>query len=239
MSAIDLVSNIFRFQRHFSEKTKLRSTWNFQIFFQENVADQHKKLAEEIAPKLNNATSEGGAKVLQDDLDDINSRMSCETIILDRKIQSLTNLRDKWKDTEVNLKQLSSDLKKYEIQISDLEKDVDLEQNPKDWFGAISNIEKDSLIPLEKQIVKCEIDILELEQHVEGATRLTARVANLRGRYDMLRQNTKAMMAKGTESITAGQRAQITLNGVEETLDRVNNLIAEIKETKIGNVSMV
>ena len=101
------------------------------------------------------------------------------------------------------------------------------------------NIEKDCLIPLEKQIVKCETDILELEQHVEGATRLTARVANLRGRYDMLRQNTKALMAKGTESITAGQRAQITLNGVEETLDRVNNLISEIKETKIGNVSSV
>ena len=74
----------------------------------------HAKLENEIAKKLDYATSESGSKALKDDMDDINSRHNCETIILDRKIASLQGLRDQWKETENQLRELSASLQQYE-----------------------------------------------------------------------------------------------------------------------------
>ena len=74
----------------------------------------HGKLESEIAVALNYATSESGAKALSDDMDDIKSRHECETIILDRKIASLQGLREKWRETEAQLRELSASLQQYE-----------------------------------------------------------------------------------------------------------------------------
>ena len=81
---------------------------------QNTVKTLHAKLESKIAVELNYATSKSGAKALSDDMDDIKSRHECETIILDRKIASLQGLREKWRLTEAQLRELSSSLQQYE-----------------------------------------------------------------------------------------------------------------------------
>ena len=118
-------------------------------------------------------------QALSDDMDDIKSRHECETIILDRKIESLVNLREKWRETENNLRDLSSTLQKYEVNLSTLDSVADLAE--------ITKLEGD-IRALDVRLVTCEESVVSLEQHIDGATRLTARVANIRSRYETLRQ---------------------------------------------------
>ena len=118
-------------------------------------------------------------QALSDDMDDIKSRHECETIILDRKIESLVNLREKWRETENNLRDLSSTLQKYEVNLSTLDSVADLAE--------ITKLEGD-IRGLDVRLVTCEESVISLEQHIDGATRLTARVANIRSRYETLRQ---------------------------------------------------
>ena len=165
------------------------------LFFQEKVKELHTGLTVETIPVILKSTSNGGERAINDDMDDIKSREKCETLILDRKIESLSNLRDKWRETESNLKQLSEELKKYEIKIAQIEKDSELNESKSfdsnqatQWFSQLSQLEQ-SVVSLEVQLSKDEAIVQELEQHVDSATRLTTRAANLRGRYETLRNS--------------------------------------------------
>ena len=139
-------------------------------------------------------------------MDDINSRHNCETIILDRKIASLQGLREKWKETENQLRELSASLQQYEgndfitifffeiilvkyfckifkVALSKLESSDELSEVTK------LNAEISSL---DVVLVSCEHSVINLEQHIDTATRLSARVANIRSRYETLKQRNAA-----------------------------------------------
>ena len=105
---------------------------------------------------------------------------------MDRKIKSLSSLREKWFKTENILQQLNGSLKKYENELSNLEKDSELPSDPKKWYEQVSALEH-KILPLETDLIQSEDAIVQLEEHAESATTLEARTANLRARWETIR----------------------------------------------------
>lgn len=166
-------------------------------------------------------------------MDDLESRQKTGITQLDRKIKSLSTLRDQWYETENILQQLNGSLKNYENELSSLEQDSELPSDPKKWYDQVSALEH-KILPLETQLIQSEDAIVQLEEHAESATTLEARTANLRARWETLRDTAKSLINYGTDLVTAGQRAQATIQNVTRNIESVKLIFDQIRRTELS-----
>ena len=76
------------------------------------------------------------------EMDDLESRQTTGISQLDRKIASLSSLRDQWCDTESILQSLSGSLKNLENELAQLEDETESTKEPKFWYEKVSNLEQ-------------------------------------------------------------------------------------------------
>ena len=187
---------------------------------------------------MENACSPAGARVLREEMDDLESRKKTGITQLDRKIQALSSLRDKWYETENILQQVNGELKTYEVELARLETNSENPSDAKKWYEDISTLEQ-KVLPLESLLIKSEDAIIQLEEHTESSTTLEARAANLRARWEGLRDSAKSLISYGTELVTAGQRAQTTIQNVQKNIEIVRNIYSQIDKNEISQPSEV
>ena len=75
-------------------------------------------------------------------MDDLESRQTTGISQLDRKIASLSSLRDQWCYTESILQSLSGSLKNLENEFAQLEDEAESTKEPKFWYEKVSNLEQ-------------------------------------------------------------------------------------------------
>ena len=87
-------------------------------------------------------------------MDDLESRQSTGIGQLDRKIASLSSLRDQWCETEAILQNLSGSLKNLEIELAQLEGEAESNDDPKLWYQRVSTLEQK--ISGQASVVNCK-----------------------------------------------------------------------------------